>query len=62
MVDTAHDWGYKPSEFGLCLEEDNLSVMSAFTATTSRMRGWENDEQEREMEKHKPKGKRGRNV
>lgn len=50
LVDTCHDWGVRPSSFGLCREEDDLSVMQAFTATVARMRAWEAQEAGRKQE------------
>ncbi len=41
LVDVAHDWGMRPSQLGLCKEEDDLSVMTAFTSTVGKMRGYE---------------------
>lgn len=54
-IHTCHDWGYKPSEFGLCLPEEDLSIMAAYTTVTGSMRGWEATLQEKEIEKARNK-------
>jgi hypothetical protein len=61
MIDTCHDWNRLPSEFDLCLPEDDLAVMMAYSSTVSRMRSWEAQEQERKSEEATSKrGKKGR--
>jgi hypothetical protein len=57
-VQTAHDWGYKPSELGICDPEDDLAVMAAYTNTRTRMAAWE--EHKREEDRPPPKGKGSR--
>jgi hypothetical protein len=44
LVDVVHDWGCKPSEFGLCEEKDDLTVMAAFTSAVTKMREWESQQ------------------
>jgi hypothetical protein len=55
---TANDWGYKPSDLGICLPEHDLDLMLAYTNTKNRMSLWE--EHIREENKPKPKGKKSR--
>ena len=42
MVDTAHEWGKRPSELGLCKPAEDLAVMQVYTDTVARMRSQEN--------------------
>jgi hypothetical protein len=37
LLHTAKDWGYKPSELGLCEPEEDLTLMVAYTSTVSDM-------------------------
>jgi len=50
-VDTAHEWGERPSALGLCEPGEDLAVMQGYTDAVTRMRAWENQEQEREMKR-----------
>lgn len=58
-MDTCHDWGRRPSEFGLCLAEDDLAVMRAHSGAVASMRAWEHEVSRQEKEKHMPKKPRG---
>ena len=51
LVDTAHEWGERPSALGLCEPGEDLAVMQGYTDAVTRMRAWENQEQEREMKR-----------
>jgi len=56
---TAHDWGYKPSELGICKPKHDLDLMSAYTNAKNKMALWE--EHAREEEKPPPrKGSKSR--
>lgn len=55
-MQTLHDWGGKrPSEFGLCEPEEDLSLMAGYTVAASQMKAWEQTVQEIELEKAKRK-------
>ena len=41
LVDTAHDWGYRPSDLGACMPEEDLAVMQVYTDTSNRMKAQE---------------------
>jgi len=60
LVDTCHEWGRLPSDFGLCGKDDDLAVMAAYSGTVSRMRAWEQQEQEREIEEKTRRSRKGR--
>lgn len=60
IADAAHEWGRKPSEFGLCQPEDDAAVMLTYTRTVAVMRAKEALEQKREAEKAGRKGRRAR--
>ena len=53
LVDTAHEWGYRPSELGLCKADEDLAVMQAYTDTTMRMRSHENLEREKAINRNR---------
>jgi hypothetical protein len=55
-VETAHDWGIRPSELGICSPDEDMAVMTAYTRTISRMRAWEAQEQERKLKSPKRPG------
>jgi len=44
LLHTAHDWGYKPSELGLCEPEDDLLWMTAYSSTVADMEAVEREE------------------
>ena len=53
MIQAAKAWGKKPSELGLCTEEDDLTYMVAWEQSESRMIAWERQEAEREAKRGK---------
>lgn len=56
-IATAKDWGRTPSEFRSLSEEDR-AMMIAYTRATGKMRAWERQEQEREMDRIAAKNRR----
>jgi len=46
LLQTAKDWGYKPSVLGLCDPEEDLLYMVAYTATVADMEAVEKKETE----------------
>jgi len=57
-VATAHFWGKKPSELGLCEEDDDPAVMEGYYLTSKTMEAYESHLQMKSIEKLKRKGKR----
>jgi len=55
-MEAAHDWGMPRSTFMALSDEDRAWAM-AYTATRARMRAWELQEQEREMERASRRGR-----
>jgi hypothetical protein len=53
LVQTAKAWGKKPSELGICGEEDDLAYMITWEQSESRMIAWERQEAEREAKRGK---------
>lgn len=45
---TAHEWGKRPSELGICDKEEDLAWMTAFTNTKAYMSAWENQTRKKE--------------
>ena len=56
----AHDWGYKPSELGICEPADDMLLMVSYTRTKSLMRAYENQvaEQKRERDSRQAKARK----
>ena len=46
LLHAAKDWGYKPSDLGLCTPEEDLLYMVAYTVTVSDMEAVERKEPE----------------
>jgi hypothetical protein len=47
LVKAAKAWGKKPSEVGLCAEDDDLAYMVAWEQAEMRMIAWEQQEADR---------------
>ena len=41
MMQTAREWGVRPSALGLCSSEDDLVYMVALVRVEGQMRAWE---------------------
>ena len=48
LVQAVKAWGKKPSELGLCGEDDDLAYMVAWEQAENRMVAWERQEAEKE--------------
>lgn len=46
QVEVAHDWHVRPSTLGICTEDEDVAVMSAYTRTTAAMSAWDNTQSE----------------
>ena len=51
LVQAAKAWRQRPSDVGLCGEEDDLIYMVAWERAESRMLAWERQEAEREAKR-----------
>ena len=51
LIQTAKEWGKKPSEVGLCSEEDDIAYMVAWEQAESKMTAWEHQEQKKEADR-----------
>lgn len=49
LTAVAKDWGRLPSELGVCTPDMDIAVMVAFTQTRNLMATYEQEEQEREI-------------
>lgn len=50
LVHTAFQWGYLPSQLGICEPEEDLVVMVAYTLTISDMENVERSEYEKKAD------------
>ncbi len=48
QIDVANTWGLKPSVLGICQEDDDSTLMIAYTRTRALRAAWENQVAERE--------------
>jgi len=51
LLKTAHDWGCRPSDVGICEPAEDLAYMAAFTETQSLMASYESQIQEKERKR-----------
>ena len=51
MVQAAKAWRQRPSDLGLCSEEDDITYIVAWEMAESRMMAWERQEAEREQKR-----------
>jgi hypothetical protein len=56
-VQAAKAWGQRPSDVGLCGEDDDLAYMVAWERAEGQMLAWERQEADREMKQRRGKGK-----
>lgn len=50
-VKTCKEWGYRPSAFGLCSPDDDLSLMQALEVALNKMASYEHFLERKEQDK-----------
>ena len=51
LIRVAKEWRLKPSELGICSEDDDLTYMVAYLRAESHMTAWESQEAQREAKR-----------